>query len=99
MVAWTSTFTIGITNGSLNSDDVLFHPYQVFTSSFPNQPFARISRFEQERNLLERFMLPLHHTRIYFFASPQGFEPWTLSLTARCSTTELRRRSVLIILL
>ena len=26
------------------------------------------------------------------FASSQGFEPWTLSLTARCSTAELRRQ-------
>jgi hypothetical protein len=38
MVQWTTPFMIGITYGSLNSDNVLFHPYQVFTSSFPNQP-------------------------------------------------------------
>ncbi len=48
MVQWTTPFMIGVTNGSLNSDDVLFHPYQVFTSSFPNQPFARMSGLEPE---------------------------------------------------
>ena len=32
-----------------------------------------------------------HCEYLLLVASPQGFEPWTLSLTARCSTTELRR--------
>ena len=35
--------------GSLNSDDVLFQPLPgIFTSSFPNQPFARMSGLEPE---------------------------------------------------
>jgi len=38
MVQWTSPFMIGITDVSLNSDDVLFQPLTGFTSSFPNQP-------------------------------------------------------------
>ena len=38
MVQWTTPFMIGITNGSLNSDDINSHHYQVFISPFPNQP-------------------------------------------------------------
>ena len=58
MVQWTSPFMIGITNGSLNSDNVLFHPYQVFTSSFPNQPFARSEGIEPSPLVLETNWLP-----------------------------------------
>jgi hypothetical protein len=46
MVPWTTPFMIGITDVSLNSDDVLFQPLTGFTSSFPNQPLARMKGFE-----------------------------------------------------
>ncbi len=65
MVQWTTPFMIGITNVGLNSD-VFGHTTNRLTHIIPQSTFARISRFEQERNLLERFMLPLHHTRILF---------------------------------
>ena len=48
MVPWTTPFMIGITDVSLNSDDVLFQPLTGFTSSFPNQPLARMSGLEPE---------------------------------------------------
>ena len=36
-------------------------------------------------------IIPVVTTHFTHFASPQGFEPWTTSLTAKCSTAELRR--------
>jgi hypothetical protein len=68
MVQWTSSFTIGVTQMISNSE--IPPPSSGYSISFPNQPLARISRFEQERNLLERFMLPLHHTRFFLDLPP-----------------------------
>ncbi len=36
-------------------------------------------------------IIPVVTKHFTHFASPQGFEPWTPSLTAKCSTAELRR--------
>ena len=67
MVQWTSPFMIGITNGSFNSDDVLFHPYQVFTSSFPNQPLHACQDSNLKLIVLETIALPIElHT--YFIS-------------------------------
>ena len=70
MVQWTTPFMIGITNGSLNSDDVLFHHYQVFTSSFPNQPLHACQDSNLKLLVLETSTLPIELHTHYFFMIP-----------------------------
>ena len=70
MVQWTSPFMIGITNGSFNSDDVLFHPYQVFTSSFPNQPLHACQDSNLKLLVLETSTLPIELHTHHFFIIP-----------------------------
>jgi hypothetical protein len=40
MVQWTTPFMIGITNSSLNSDDINSHHYQVFHITIPQSTFS-----------------------------------------------------------
>ena len=58
MVEWTTPFMIGITNGSLNSDDVLFQPLPGIYIIIPQSTFARSEVIETSPLVLETNWLP-----------------------------------------